>query len=74
MPKTQLQACSAQPTEQVTSPRTNTPRRVLRSRQGHAGVVVNLGVGGTSVIMTLGTPSNYRIENAKIPDAKHVVT
>ena len=65
MPKTRSQACSAQPAEQVTSPRANSPRRVLRSRQGHAGVVVNLGVGGTSVIMALGTPSDYRIEKCK---------
>ena len=65
MPKTRLQACSAQPAEQVTSPRASPPRRVLRSRQGHAGVVVNLGVGGTSVIMALGTPSDYRIEKCR---------
>ena len=65
MPKTRLPACSAQPAEQVTSPRASPPRRVLRSRQGHAGVVVNLGVGGTSVIMALGTPSDYRIEKCR---------
>ena len=65
MPKTRLQACSAQPAEQVTSPRASPPRRVLRSRQGHAGVVVNLGVGGTSVIMALGTPSDYLVEKCR---------
>ena len=65
MPRTRLPACSAQPAEQVTSPRASPPRRVLRSRQGHAGVVVNLGVGGTSVIMALGTPSDYCIEKCK---------
>ena len=73
MPTTRLQACSAQPAEQVTSPRANSPRRVLRSRQGHAGVVVNLGVGGTSVIMALGTPSEYRIEKCKDPRCKTCV-
>ena len=65
MTNPRLQACSAQPAEQVTSPRASPPRRTLRSRQGHAGVVVNLGVGGTSVIMALGTPSDYRIEKCK---------
>ena len=65
MPKTRLQACSAQPAEQVTSPRASPPRRVLRSRQGQAGVVVNLGDGGTSFIMALGTPSEYRVVRCK---------
>ena len=40
MPTTRSQACSVQPTEQVTSPRADPPRRVLRSRQGNAGVVI----------------------------------
>ena len=57
MTNSRLQACSAQPAEQVPSPRASPPRRVLRSRQGQAGVMVNLGDGGTSFIMALGTPS-----------------
>ena len=67
MTRTRLQACSAQPAEQVTSPRDNhtprrvgdhpTPRRVLRSRQGNAGVIVNLDDGGTSFIVALGDAS-----------------
>ena len=65
MTETQSQACSVQPTEQVTSPRADPPRRVLRSRQGHAGVVVPIDDGGTSVIMALGTPSDYFISKCK---------
>ena len=65
MPRTRLPACSAQPAEQVTSPRASPPRRTLRSRQGHAGVVVNFGEGGTSFIMALGTPSEYRVVRCK---------
>ena len=65
MTNPRLQACSAQPAEQVTSPRANPPRRVLRSRQGQAGVVVNLGDGGTSFIIALGTPSEYRVVRCK---------
>ena len=45
MPNSRLPACSVQSTEQVTSPRANPPRRILRSRQGNAGVIVNLGEG-----------------------------
>ena len=54
MPNTRSQACSAQPAEQVTSPRASPPRRVLRSRQGNAGVIVNLGEGSTSFIVARG--------------------
>ena len=52
--KTKLPACSVQPTEQVTSPRADPPRRVLRSRQGQAGVIMNLDGGSTSFIVALG--------------------
>ena len=55
--KTQLPACSVQPTEQVTSPRADPPRRVLRSRQGQAGVIMNFGEGSTSFIVALGQTS-----------------
>jgi hypothetical protein len=65
MTETQSQACSVQPTEQVTSPRASPPRRVLRSRQGRAGVMVPLDDGGTSVIMALGTASEYLISKCK---------
>ena len=59
MPKTsRLKACSVQPTEQVTSPRAHTPRRVLRSRQGNAGVLINLGEGSPSFIRALGRVSD----------------
>ena len=62
MPRPRLPACSTQPVEQVTSPRASPPRRTLRSRQGNAGVVINLGEGGTSFIMAQGTTSEYRIK------------
>ena len=65
MPRTRSQACSAQPAEQVTSPRASPPRRTLRSRQGNAGVVVNFSEGGTSFIMAQGTTSEYRITKCK---------
>ena len=57
MPLTRSQARSVQSTDLVTSPRVNTPRRILRSRQGNAGVVVNLGDGGPSIIAAVGTVS-----------------
>ena len=59
--KTRLPACSVQPTEQVTSPReggARSPRRVLRSRQGNAGVIVNIGEGSTSFIVARGPVSD----------------
>ena len=58
--QTRLQARSAQTADQVTSPRANrpsNPRRILRSRQGNAGVVVNSGEGGPSFIAAVGTVS-----------------
>ena len=58
-------ACSVQPTEQVASPRAHTPRRVLRSRQGNAGVIVNLGEGSTSFIVTQGRSPEYSITKCK---------
>ena len=36
-----------QPIDLTASPGASPPRRVLRSRQGHAGVIVDLGEGGT---------------------------
>ena len=58
-------ACSVQPTEQVASPRANSPRRVLRSRQGNAGLIVNLGEGSTSFIVTRDRPSDFSITKCK---------
>ena len=58
MPTTRSQACSVQPTEQVTSPRADPPRRVLRSRQGNAGVIMNMGEGSTSFIVARGDASD----------------
>ena len=45
----------------MTSPRANrtsNPRRILRSRQGNAGVVVNTGEGGPSFIAAVGRVSD----------------
>ena len=62
----ELLACSVQPTEQVTSPRASPPRRVLRSRQGHAGVIRNLGEGSTSFIVALGQAfDNFSISKCR---------
>ena len=76
MPRTRSQACSAQPAEQVTSPRADPPRRVLRSRQGNAGVIVNLDDGGTSFIVALGDASTtgFTISRCKDKRCKGVIT
>ena len=65
--KTRLPACSAQPAEQVTSPRASPPRRVLRSRQGQAGVIVSTDEGSTSFIVALGqtSSSSYTLSRCK---------
>ena len=63
---TNIQARLGQPPSRATSPRANTPRRVertpgahtprvLRSRQGNAGVIINLGEGSPSFIVALGS-------------------
>ena len=57
--QTRSQARSAQTADLVTSPRAHlTPRRILRSRQGNAGVVMSLGDGGPSFIAAVGTRSS----------------
>ena len=70
MPTTRLQACSAQPAEQVTSPRANPPRRVLRSRQGNAGVIVNTGEGSTSFIVARGDASDTSFSISRCKDKR----
>ena len=64
MPK-KSNACSVQSTEQVASPRASPPRRVLRSRQGNAGVIVNLGEGSTSFIVARGQSPDYSITKCR---------
>ena len=54
----QLPARSAQPADLVTSPRASPPRRMLRSRQGNAGVITNIDGGSTSFIVALGQASD----------------
>ena len=70
---TQLQARSVQTADQVTSPRANrpsNPRRILRSRQGNAGVVVNSGEGGPSFIAAVGTVSDNGLTFACCKDKR----
>jgi hypothetical protein len=45
-----------QPSCLAASPGANTPRRVVRSRQGNAGVIMSTGVGSPSIIIALGSP------------------
>lgn len=71
MPRTTLsQASPVQPAGEVASPRANTPRRVLRSRQGNAGVIVNLGEGSTSFIVALGRASDASYCVSKCKDKR----
>ena len=65
---TRSQACSVQPTEQVASPRDGqgmVPRRVLRSGQGNAGVIMNIGEGSTSFIVAQWQASEYSITKCR---------
>ena len=59
--QTRSQARPVQTAGLVTSPRASHPRRILRSRQGNAGVVVNPGDGGPSFIAAVGTVSSSRL-------------
>ena len=56
-----------QPIGPTTSPGANTPRRVLRSRQGHAGVIVDLSEGGTlsTIIQGRKLDSRYNVSCCK---------
>ena len=51
-----------QPIRQTASPGASPPRRVLRSRQGHARVIVDLGEGGTLSTIVQGR----RLEACKV--------
>ena len=55
--QTRSQARSAQLADLVTSPRASPPRRMIRSRQGNAGVIVNSDEGGPSFIVAVGRTS-----------------
>ena len=61
-----LPAGPVRTTGPVTSPRANPPRRMLRSRQGNAGVIMNLGEGSTSFVVALGRASDaYCVSKCK---------
>ena len=67
------QARSAQTADLVTSPRANrpsNPRRILRSRQGNAGVVVNSDDGGPSFIAAVGTRSSSGLGSTRCKDSR----
>ena len=77
---TRNQTRLGRPSSRVTSPRANTPRRVertsgvhsprvLRSRQGNAGVIMNLGEGSPSFIVALG-PTLDRFAVRKCSDRR----
>ena len=60
----------------MTSPRADPPRRVLRSRQGNAGVIVNTGEGSPSFIVALGDASDtsFTISHCKDKRCKTCIT
>ena len=70
---TRSQARSAQTADLVTSPRANrpsNPRRILRSRQGNAGVIVNSDEGGPSFIVAVGSASDSRLAFGSCKDSR----
>ena len=80
--QTRSQACSAQPTEQVTSPRANTPRRVLQSPnvtlmrwlRSRQGVIINGDGGGPSFIVAGGQiPDSFLILDVQTQDVRLVL-
>ena len=68
--KTRSQARSAQSADLVTSPRASPPRRMIRSRQGNAGVVLNPGDGGPSFIAAVGTSSSSGLTFSNCKDKR----
>ena len=71
--QTRSQARSAQTVDLVTSPRANrpsNPRRILRSRQGNAGVIVNSDEGGPSFIVAVGSASDSRLAFGSCKDSR----
>ena len=68
--QTRSQARLVQTTNLVTSPGANPPRRILRSRQGNAGVVVNSDDGGPSFIAAVGTGSSSGLGSTRCKDRR----
>ena len=68
--QTRLQARSAQTADLVTSPRASPPRRMIRSRQGNADVIVNSDEGGPSFIVTVGRTSETRLKFGSCKDTR----
>ena len=68
--QTRSQTRSAQTADLVTSPRADPPRRILRSRQGNAGVVVNRDDGGPSFIAAVGRASEHGLTFGSCKDKR----
>ena len=68
--QTRSQARSAQLADLVTSPRASPPRRMIRSRQGNAGVIVNSDEGGPSFIVAVGRTSETRLKFGSCKDTR----
>ena len=68
--QTRSQTRSAQTADLVTSPRADPPRRILRSRQGNAGVVVNRDDGGPSFIAAVGRVSEHGLTFGSCKDKR----
>ena len=68
--QTRLQARAAQTADLVTSPRASPPRRMIRSRQGNAGVIVNSDEGGPSFIVAVGRTSETRLKFGSCKDTR----
>ena len=68
--QTRSQTRSAQPADLVTSPRASPPRRMIRSRQGNAGVIVNSNEGGPSFIVAVGRTSETGLAFGSCKDSR----
>ena len=68
--QTRSQARLVQTTNLVTSLGASPPMRILRSRQGNAGVVVNPDDGSPSFIAAVGRRSNPILSSTRCKDSK----
>ena len=67
---TRSKSRSVQSTERVASSGAHSPRRVLRTRHGNAGVIMNLVEGSTSYIVALGETSESFTQSVTTRDVK----